>query len=927
MNHSTCWEPRKTTVMPAFAGMTSKSRFFEVPCGLSAALVLALAAGCAGVPNATSPRPLTLDTHVDIPLDYMRQPHFDAGGRSALQVDLDKMRRGGLDAAFLVIYVGQGALTPEGYAGAVAQAERKYSAIDTLLAEHPDRVRAALTPRDVRDNHAQGLLSVAIGIENGYSLGHDLMRLDAAFARGARYLGLTHVGNNDLCSSSMPSEERGEPAHNSPEDPGMSAFGRAAVRRANALGMMVDVSHASDNCVRDALAVSSAPVIASHSSARALVDHPRNLPDDLLRAIAAKGGVIQAVAYKAFLKHDPAREAAEEALQKEVARLAGDAGYDSEKHDHLPAMAEGLARIEREHPLADLDDFVAHIRHMVSVAGIDHVGITSDFDGGGGITGWMDASQTGNVTAALRRAGFGASEIEKLWGGNLLRVWQDVIDASGARAGTERIVDAAVREAMERYDLPGIAVGVIENGEIAFARGYGETLAGSGAPVTTKSLFKIASNTKAMTAALLARLVDAQRLNWDDPVVRHLPDFRMHDAWITRQMQVRDLLIHNSGLGLGAGDLMLWPEPNGFSRADVLAGLAHLKPATSFRSVYAYDNLLYIVAGEVAAAAGGADYETLLAREVFAPLGLARCRVGAFARDAVGDIAQPHRSGKVPGNVDGADIPAITSAAAGGVRCSLDDMLAWMGNWLDPARTPGWLSEPQRRAMWQAHMPMSVGARQKRWENTHFSAYGYGFRLTDVNGHFRAGHTGTLDGMYSAMALFPDSRSGYVFLINGEASQARTVLEAVLSRHLTRPGSAPSVSDFALELDEARAASTQETMGLDTASRERVAPAELGRTLGIYRDPWFGEVSLCAAGDAVRWVSRKSPRMHGTLMRADGRLLVAWDDPGVAGADAWLDISPSSARSPTMTMVAIDPATDFSYDFHDLSLQRTRACD
>lgn len=895
---------------------------------LYAALAFSLLAGCVILPPGDLPRPvLTLDTHVDIPQDYMRVPHYDASGDSVLQVDLEKMQRGGLDAAFLVIYVGQGALTLEGYADAVAQAERKYSAIDLLLAKNPERARAARTPQEVRHNHAQGLRSIAIGIENGYSLGHDLNRLDAAFARGARYLGLTHVGNNDLCTSSMPNADLGEPAHNSSGDTGMSAFGRAAVARANVLGMMVDVSHASDTCVRDALAVSRAPIIASHSSARALVDHPRNLPDDLLRAIAEKGGVIQAVAYKEFLKDDPARKAAEEALQKSIAHQAGDEDYDSEKHDHLPAMAEGLARIERQHPLANLDDFVAHIRHMVAVAGIDHVGITSDFDGGGGITGWMDAAQTANVTVALRKAGFSDADIRKLWSENLLRVWQAVIDAATTHATTQDIVDAAVRDAMARYDLPGIAIGVIENGEVTFARGYGETLAGSGATVTTRSLFKIASNTKAMTAALLARLVDTEKLDWNDPVIKHLPGFRMHDAWITEQMQVRDLLIHNSGLGLGAGDLMLWPEPNDFSRADVLAGLAHLKPATSFRSAYAYDNLLYIVAGEVAAAAGGADYETLLAREVFAPLGLDRCRVGAFSRDDVGDIAQPHRSGKVPGNVDGADIPAITSAAAGGVRCSLDDMLAWMDNWLDASRTPGWLSTAQRSAMWRPQMPMPVSARQQRWEDMHFSAYGYGFRLSDVNGHFRAAHTGTLGGMYSAMALFPDSRSGYVFLINGEASQARTVLEAVLSRHLTRPGSAPAVSDFAWELDEVRETSIQAPAGIEVAAREPVSPAELGAQLGIYRDAWFGDVALCADADAVRWISRKSPRMHGTVMRAGERLMVAWRDPGVTDADAWLDISPSPAGSPTMTLVAIDPATDFSYDFHDLSLQRTRPCD
>ena len=401
-------------------------------------LALALLAACASTAPGKPARPLTLDTHVDIPLDYMRQPRYDAGGDSVLQVDLGKMERGGLDAAFFVIYVGQGPLTAEGYADAVAQAERKYSAIELLLANNPDRIRAATSPQQVRDNHAQGLLSAMIGIENGYSLGHDLARIDAAYARGARYLGLVHAGNNDLCTSSAPNVDKGEPAWGSAGDTGMSEFGRAAVARANALGIMVDISHASDNCMRDALAASKAPIIASHSSARALVDHKRNIPDDLLRAIAAKGGVIQAVAYKEFVKHDPARAAAEKALQEQVAKQAGDVEYDGEKHDALPAMIEGMARIQQQHPLATLDEYLDHIDHIARVAGIDHVGIAADFDGGGGITGWMDASQTGNVSAGLRKRGYSEADIGKILGGNLLRTWQAVIDEAAREQAAAR---------------------------------------------------------------------------------------------------------------------------------------------------------------------------------------------------------------------------------------------------------------------------------------------------------------------------------------------------------------------------------------------------------------------------------------------------------------------------------------------------------
>jgi membrane dipeptidase len=269
-------------------------------------------------------------------------------------------------------------------------------------------------------------LSATIEIENAYSLGHDIHRLDAAFDRGARSVGLVHVGNNDLCTSSLPDTEHGESAMNSAGDRGMSDFGRAVVKRANQLGMMVDISHASDNCVRDALKVSATPIIATHSGARAVLDHPRNLPDDLLRAIAAKGGVIDAVAYKEFLKKDPGREAAEKKLQDAVAKEAGEKEYDSDSDDYRPEMEAGMAEIQKTYPLATLDDYVKQIRHMVKVAGIDHVGLASDFDGGGGITGWKDASETRNVTAALRKAGFSDADIAKLWGGNLLRVWGEV---------------------------------------------------------------------------------------------------------------------------------------------------------------------------------------------------------------------------------------------------------------------------------------------------------------------------------------------------------------------------------------------------------------------------------------------------------------------------------------------------------------------
>ena len=292
--------------------------------------------------------------------------------------------------------------------------------------------------------------------------------------------------------------------------------------------------------------------------------------------------------------------------------------------------------------------------------------------------------------------------------------------------GAEPMLDATVEAALERFHLAGIAVGVIEDGKIAYARGFGETVVGSGDPVTTDTLFKIASNSKAMTATVLARLVQAGKLRWDDPVVKHLPGFAMHDPRTTREMTVADLLVHNSGLPEGGGDLMLWPEPNLFTRADIIQGLRHIKPAYPFRSGYAYDNLLYVVAGEVAAAAGGASYEELVRREIFQPLGMDGCRVGEFSRAGAGSVAQPHwYDGKqvLPMRQDPATVPAITSAAAGGIRCGLDDMLSWAMNWLAP--TPAqlqWLTAEQRAEMWKPRTPMPISAFRREMDDTHYYA-------------------------------------------------------------------------------------------------------------------------------------------------------------------------------------------------------------
>ncbi|MCD9027707.1 serine hydrolase [Luteimonas sp. BDR2-5] len=500
-------------------------------------------------------------------------------------------------------------------------------------------------------------------------------------------------------------------------------------------------------------------------------------------------------------------------------------------------------------------------------------------------------------------------------------------------------ITAAVDDAVARYRLPGIAVGIVQGGEVRQIEVRGELAAGSGEPVDAGTLFKIASNTKAMTGALLARLVDQGRLQWKDPVVRHLPAFRMHDDWVTREIQVRDLLIHNSGLGAGAGDLMLWPEPNHFTRADVIHGLRHLRPIASFRSEYAYDNTLYIVAGEVAAAAGGAPYDALLRREVFAPLGMARCQIGEWQRDAVGNIARPHyRRGDafVAADADPAVIADMPMAAAGGVRCSLDDMLRWAAAWLalergDAGGASPWLSDTQRDAAWTPHTLMPLSRRMRQWDNSHYSGYGYGWRLTDVDGTRKVSHTGTLSGMYSSLTLLPDLDAGIVVLINADADEARTVLTQTLVKQFTASQLRPAVAMYAglLAAERADASAGQGAVAARPPQPEPVAvPAgELPGLDGRWRDPWFGDVDICPQPDGgLRFASHKSPRLAGAVMRSDDRLLVRWDDRGIE-TDAWLlPPAPDAARGAPLRMAKLDPEADFSYDFEDLAFIRSGDC-
>lgn len=500
-----------------------------------------------------------------------------------------------------------------------------------------------------------------------------------------------------------------------------------------------------------------------------------------------------------------------------------------------------------------------------------------------------------------------------------------VLASSPALAADTARIDADVAAVVQREHLPGLAMAVVEDGSVVYR--HAEGARGDGGRIDEDTLFKIASNSKAMTAALLARLVQQGRLRWTDPVRRHLPAFRMQDPWVAEHMQVRDLLIHNSGLGLGAGDLMLWPEPNAFTRADIIAGLAYLKPVTSFRSGYAYDNLMYVVAGEVAAAAGGRPYDQLMREELFEPLGMDRCQVGAWSVQQVGNVAQPHarREGRnVVTAGDGETSADLTSMAAGGIRCSLRDMTRWMQVLLDPALVPDWLGSEQRRALWTLHMPMPLGPRQREWDNAHFHGYGLGWRVSDMDGQWKVAHTGTLSGMYSSLALLPDRRVGVVMLMNGEGEDARTALmQSTLKRFTAADDARPAMEYLAeLKADQAARAAAGHQRPATSGARQ-ASDADLPRWQGRYNDPWLGSASLCPGEDGLRFSVDKSPKLQGAVLQLQGRWLLRWDTLG-DDAQAWLQ--PGQGPVPSLELRAIDPDIDFSYDFQDLHFTRTGDC-
>ncbi|MEN8204145.1 MAG: dipeptidase, partial [Bacteroidota bacterium] len=364
----------------------------------------------------------TVDSHTDTPLRIGREG-FDFGIRndpreSQSKIDLPRIREGEMDGIWFAVFVGQGPRTPEGNKKAKQRALEVCDVIYETAKLFPDALEIATGADDLARIARKGKHAIYIGMENGYPLGRDLDLLDEYYEKGIRYVTLVHSVNNDICDSSTDSTEHG----------GVSGFGRDVIARMNDLGIMVDVSHASDQSFYDVLELSRAPVIASHSCSRAICDNPRNLSDDMLLRLKENGGVIQLCILSAYVKTpapNPQRDSARQAVREKHGN------YYERDDEGQEAFIKDWYAVNRDFPreLATVSDAVDHIDHMVDLIGIDHVGIGTDFDGGGGLEDCFDVSQMGNITLELVRRSYTDKEIKKIWGGNLTRVFKAVEEA------------------------------------------------------------------------------------------------------------------------------------------------------------------------------------------------------------------------------------------------------------------------------------------------------------------------------------------------------------------------------------------------------------------------------------------------------------------------------------------------------------------
>jgi CubicO group peptidase (beta-lactamase class C family) len=490
-------------------------------------------------------------------------------------------------------------------------------------------------------------------------------------------------------------------------------------------------------------------------------------------------------------------------------------------------------------------------------------------------------------------------------------------------------LDAFVQRVMKSFDVPGVGLAVVKDDRVVVAKGYGVRRMGEPAPVDGKTLFGIASNTKVFTATALGLLVEQGKLQWDAPVIDYLPWFQLYDPFVTRELTIRDLLVHRSGFGLGAGDLLWWPQST-YDRREIARRLRYIRPATSFRSAYAYDNVLYLVAGEVIEALSGQSWEDFVSSRILSKVGMTNSSVKHSAAAAGGNVASPHAS--VEGKVRPiAPFDSDNTNPAGGVNACAEDMAKWLavllneGKLADGSRL---FSAATWRQLTTPVTPEPNGPPPPEFSTlrSNFRGYALGLETRDFRGYKVLTHTGGLPGYVSRVLMIPDLKLGVAVLTNQESSEAfDAIAYAVADAYIGTPHSQwlegfekiRARDAAALAAAERKTASAQ-----NTTSQPSLPP---GGYAGTYRDAWYGDITIAQEGGKLVMRFGKTPLLVGDLLHWQyDTFVVKWRNPELR-ADAFVTF----ALNPDGTidqakMQAVSPATDFSYDFQDLLLKPVR---
>ncbi len=487
---------------------------------------------------------------------------------------------------------------------------------------------------------------------------------------------------------------------------------------------------------------------------------------------------------------------------------------------------------------------------------------------------------------------------------------------------------AYVEQVRRTFEVPGMAVAIVKDGRVVLAKGYGVKKLGASGAVTPRTRFGIASNTKAFTATALGMLVEEGRIEWDAPVVRYLPDFAMYDPWVTREITVRDLLVHRSGLGLGAGDLMWWPTST-LDRKEIVRRIRFIRPATSFRTAYAYDNVLYSVAGELIERVSGQTWEDFMTKRILQRVGMTQSNVSHSDMSGA-DVATTHA--RVEGVVRAvAPFLGDNTNPAGGINSTAEDMAKWMIVQLDSGR----LGDGSRlftgrttRQLWEMVTPIPPGPppASMPWLRRNFNGYALGFGIRDYQGYKLLSHTGGLPGYLSLVMMVPDLRLGVAVLTNQESGGAfNSIGLRVVDHYMGAPRRDYPALYRAIEAASEREAHEVEAKAATGRDSATGPSLPLARYAGTYSDPWYGDVSVAHEGSRLVMRFSHTPSLVGDLVHwQHDTFVVRWRERELR-ADAYVTFALTpDGEVERARMRAVSPLTDFSFDFHDLDLVPAR---